>query len=51
MDAAIRELLVTLGDEERYEALSIRVNGGGSLEDELTGLPQILTYYDINTRS
>lgn len=51
IDAAMREALCTLADEESLGSLSIEVNGGGTLEDETTGLPQLLTYYDINTKS
>jgi hypothetical protein len=51
IEGAIRENLVTLGGEELHGSLSIQVNGGGTLEDETTGLPQILTYYDIQTKS
>ncbi len=51
IDAAMRDALCTLADEEKLGSLSIEVNGGGTLEDEATGLPQLLTYYDINTKS
>ena len=51
IDEIIAETLTTLGDEEKYGALQIEVNGGGTLEDENTGFIQLLTYYDIQTRS
>lgn len=51
IEGQIADLLCTLGDEERYGALNIEASGGGSLEDEETGYPQLITYYDINARS
>lgn len=51
IEEAIADILVTLGDEEKLGSLRIEVNGGGSLEDEATGLPQLITYYDIQTKS
>lgn len=51
IEGQIADLLCTLGDEERYGALHIEVSGGGTLEDEQTGLPQLITYYDINAKS
>ena len=51
LEAAISDELCSLGDIAGYGALRIQVNGGGTLEDENTGLPQILTYYDIQTHS
>lgn len=51
IEGSMRELLCTLGDEEKLGSLSIEVNGGGALEDEATGYPQLLTYYDVNTKS
>ena len=51
LDATVADLLVTLGAEEKHNSLSIRINGGGTLEDERTGLPQFITYYDITTKS
>ena len=51
IDEEIADALVSLGDMADYGALRIEVNGGGTLEDEQTGLPQILTYYDITTNS
>lgn len=51
IEEEIAEALVSIGDLGSNGALSIQVNGGGSLEDERTGLPQLITYYDINTKS
>lgn len=51
IEEQIADTLTTLGDEEKYSALNIEVNGGGTLEDETTGFPQLLTYYDIKVRS
>lgn len=51
IETQVAELLCTLGDEERYDALKIEVSGGGAMEDETTGLPQLITYYDLTTRS
>ncbi len=51
LDEEIADALVSLGDMADYGTLRIEVNGGGTLEDENTGLPQILTYYDIQTQS
>lgn len=42
--------LVTLGDET-LEGLVIAGNGGGSLVDTETGIPQQINYYDIKARS
>lgn len=41
--------LVTLGDNTNHGCV-IRVNGGGTLEDEATGFPQIMTYFDLITK-
>ena len=51
IEEQIADALVTLGDEEKLGSLRIEVNGGGTLEDETTGLPQLLTYYDVYTKS
>ena len=51
LNAAIADELVSLGDLAEHGALRIEINGGGTLEDENTGLPQILTYYDVQTNS
>lgn len=51
IEEAIADALVTLGAEEKLSSLSIQVNGGGTIEDELTGLPQLMTYYDVTTKS
>ena len=51
LEADIADALCSLGDMADYGALRIQVNGGGTLEDENTGLPQILTYYDIQAQS
>lgn len=51
IDQEIADLLCTLGDEEKFGKLRIEINGGGTLEDENTGLPQILSYYDIQDYS
>lgn len=51
IEESIADALVTLGDEQKLNSLRIEVNGGGSLEDEKTGLPQLLTYYDVYTKS
>ena len=51
IEEQIADTLTTLGDEEKLDALNIEVNGGGTLEDEATGFPQLLTYYDITVRS
>ena len=51
IDAALAEALCTVGDEEKHGCLYIAINGGGTLEDDTTGVPQIITYYDLLTRS
>lgn len=51
IEETIADLLVSLGDEEKFGTLNIQVNGGGTIEDEATGLPQLITYYDIQMRS
>ena len=51
LEKQISDLLCTVGDDEKFDCLEIAVNGGGSLEDDLTGVPQIITYYDILARS
>lgn len=49
IDKTLRKLLITLGDEPKFNSM-IEINGGGTLEDELTGFPQIISYYDITTK-
>lgn len=51
LEEEVADLLVSLGDLADYGALRIQINGGGTLEDEQTGLPQLITYYDITTQS
>lgn len=51
LEAVISDELCSLGDEGSQGALVIEINGGGTVEDESTGLPQLLTYYDIQTKS
>lgn len=51
IEEAIADALVSLGDEQNLGSLRIQVNGGGTLEDEQTGLPQLITYYDVQTKS
>lgn len=50
VEKQLTDLLVCVGDEERYNC-SIAVNGGGTLEDPATSLPQIITYFDVIVRS
>ena len=51
LEEQVADLLVSLGDLADFGALRIEINGGGTLEDPETGLPQLLTYYDITTKS
>ena len=51
LEKQLSDLLCTVGDEEKFECLQIALNGGGTLEDDLTGVPQIISYYDILARS
>lgn len=51
IEEIVADLLCSLGDEEKFGTLNIEVNGGGTIEDEATGLPQLITYYDIRMRS
>ena len=51
VEEIIADTLTSLGDEDKFGSLKIEINGGGTLEDENTGFPQLLTYYDINVRS
>ena len=51
IEEAIADALVSLGDEQNLGSLRIQINGGGTLEDDQTGLPQLITYYDIQTKS
>lgn len=43
--------IVSFADEERNGTLNAALNGGGTVEDPQTGKPQIISYYDIKTRS
>lgn len=45
----LSDALVTYGDET-IDGLSIKGNGGGSLIDAETGIPQQINYYDITVR-
>lgn len=49
IDNDLRHLLVTLGDETKFNCV-ININGGGTLEDDLTGYPVQIAYYDLITR-
>lgn len=51
IEEAIADKLCSLGDLADYGALRIQINGGGTMEDENTGMPQLLTYYDIQAQS
>lgn len=51
LEEEIADELCSLGDLPNYGALSIQINGGGTLEDPETHLPQLITYYDIQTKS
>lgn len=51
IEETIADVLVSLGDEQNLGSLRIQVNGGGTLEDDQTGLPQLITYYDVRTKS
>lgn len=51
IEQAIANVLVSLGDEQNLGSLRIQVNGGGTLQDQQTGLPQLITYYDVRTKS
>lgn len=42
--------ICTLGDEGKLGCLHIEVNGGGTLEDESTGYPQQLIYFEIYSK-
>ncbi len=44
----ITDLLVTLGDEYKYNS-AISVEGGGMLEDDVTGFPIQIIYFTITT--
>lgn len=50
LSGKLSQALVTLGDETNA-GLVIAGNGGGSLVDSETGIPQQITYYDITARS
>lgn len=45
------EMLTTVGDEEKYGATVIHLNGGGSIEDPMSGLPSLITYLSITSKS
>lgn len=49
IEGKVRDLLTTVGDEYKYNCV-IHINGGGTLEDEMTGYPQQLIYFDVITR-
>ena len=51
IEKKLSDLLCTIGDEEKFGCLNIALNGGGTLEDDLTGVPQIISYYDLLVRS
>ncbi len=51
LEKIVSDSLVSLGDEEVLGALRIELNGGGVVEDENTGIPQVLAFYDIQNRS
>lgn len=50
LSGKLSQALVTIGDETK-EGLVIEGNGGGSLVDTQTGIPQQITYYDVKARS
>jgi hypothetical protein len=50
LEQKVVDCLVTLGDSTNCGCV-IAHNGGGSLEDENTGLPQLIDYFDITARS
>jgi hypothetical protein len=50
IEAKLVEALTTVADEPKFNDCYIAVNGGGTVEDDETGLPQIITYFDINSR-
>lgn len=50
VESAISGALVSFADEETNGTLNTVINGGGTIEDEQTGKPQLITYYDITTR-
>lgn len=48
IDAAVRKILLTVGDEPlTANILKVNVNGGGTMEDAATGLKHLITYYYI----
>lgn len=51
LEQIVSESLCSLGDEEILGTLRLELNGGGIVEDENTGIPQVLAFYDIQTRS
>ena len=46
----LNKTLVSLGDETS-KGLLIKGNGGGSLLDDATNIPQVINYFDIVVRS
>lgn len=50
MEESISSALVTLGDETKF-GCTIESNGGGSMIDSETNTAQILTYFDVTSRS
>lgn len=48
--AKLSDALTTVGDSTRF-GCSIKGNGGGSLVDEETNIPQQIQYFDITSRS
>ena len=50
IEEKIADSLVTLGDGTKF-GCSISSNGGGALMDADTNTPQVLTYFDVTTRS
>lgn len=50
MERKLTDALCTIGDET-IAGCSIEVDGGGTILEEQSGLPQQLTYFDITTKS
>lgn len=50
LEEKVSSALVTIGDERVFEC-SIDSNGGGSMIDADTNTAQLLTYYDVTTKS
>lgn len=52
IDAIVRKLLLTLGDEPlRTGIQKVEINGGGQMEDLNTATYHLLAYYIITSRS